>query len=86
MYAALKESPDKLTALVAVCKGLLNELVPLKPFAKICETFTSYYRNGQSLLPIVEAVRMLPEIREKLPGQHEYNNRFSVGTELKKTD
>lgn len=82
-YAGLKEVPQKLSALVAVCRALVNEEVPLVPFDKIYAVFSDRYRPAESLLPIVEAIRTLPEIQAKLPGQ-DSEQRFYLGNVFQK--
>jgi type III secretory pathway component EscV/tetratricopeptide (TPR) repeat protein len=67
----LRANPKKLSALVAVCKGLAAEGVPVRPFAKILEAFERQYSKQRSLQDIVERIRFLPDFRSKLPGNDE---------------
>ncbi len=58
----------KLTALTIVCRSLLAEGAPINPFAEVYGTFVNRYQSGQSPQVIVEAVRSLPSIVSRLPG------------------
>ncbi|MFN2510040.1 MAG: FHIPEP family type III secretion protein [Pyrinomonadaceae bacterium] len=52
----------------AVCRGLLAEAAPIKPFVQIYETFEQLYTSGVSAHDIVEEIRSLPGLRPRLPG------------------
>lgn len=78
----LKSSPEKLSALTAVCRGLLAEGVPIKPFGPIYDAFEKLGSEGQALWQIVERVRLLPEVRPKLPGNEMDYEKLRLGTEF----
>lgn len=65
---SLSSDPDKFIALLTVCRSLLAEEVPLRPFDKLWSEFNSLYMLGKPLEVIVEAVRQIPDIRDRLPG------------------
>lgn len=57
-----------LGALVLVLGNLLEEGAPLVPFRPIVETFLTLRAAGRERLEILRAARLLPGIREQLPG------------------
>ena len=67
-------SRPALDALTNVCKGLLAERVPIRPFEQLCTTFKELHDQGVRPRDIVERVRLMPQFRENLPGreQHSY--------------
>lgn len=80
----LANAPEKLSACVAVCRGLLAENVPLKPFGLIYDLFDELYSQGKSLSEILERVRLLPDLRTKLPGNSNNYNLRRLGDDLEK--
>jgi type III secretory pathway component EscV/tetratricopeptide (TPR) repeat protein len=69
----MRASPSKFTALTTVCKGLLAERAPIKPFGEIIRMFNGLYSESANLQDIVESIRYL--FRSRLPGndgRHEF--------------
>ncbi|MDQ6608271.1 MAG: FHIPEP family type III secretion protein, partial [Bacteroidota bacterium] len=83
-YNEIQGKPQKQSAFVAVCKGLVSEQSPLLSLGKIYETFNELYKPEHSLLEIVEAARLLPEVRSKLSGQEVHRTLLPLGTEFQK--
>jgi type III secretory pathway component EscV/Tfp pilus assembly protein PilF len=65
---ALRAAPEKLAALVSVCRALAAERAPLKPFAEIYALFERLYAERAGLQSIVEGARALPALRRALRG------------------
>jgi type III secretory pathway component EscV/tetratricopeptide (TPR) repeat protein len=58
-----------LSPLTNVCRGLVAEGAPLRPFTEICKTFKSLTDDGLRPRDVVERIRLLPEVRNALPGR-----------------
>jgi type III secretory pathway component EscV/tetratricopeptide (TPR) repeat protein len=69
MRDAIAGSPGALDALTNVCRGLLAENVPIRPFDQLCATFKQLHDEGVKPRDIVERVRLTPQFRENLPGR-----------------
>lgn len=74
VFDEITNSPEKLTALTRVLKGLVSEEVPIKPFDEIFDAFDKLYSAGENCLTIVETIRSSDKIRPELPGN---NNKYS---------
>lgn len=64
----LKEKLEELTKLTAVCRGLLMERTPIRPFAEMYKSFAQLDGQGMSPGQIAEEVRALPDFRPRLLG------------------
>ena len=64
----LRNDPDKMTSLLTVCRALANEEVPLRPITEVWREFDRGYSKGETLEAIVEAIRRVPAIRQRLLG------------------
>jgi tetratricopeptide (TPR) repeat protein len=64
----IKQSTEKLTAMVQVLKALVIEQTPIIALESICTEFLAQYQPDLNLAEIVEHLRSLPEIRDRLPG------------------
>ncbi|GEM_PF-2017747 len=73
--AELRSSSGKLRALTQVCRGLVVEGVPIKPFGEIYKDFDRLYSGDVNFQDIVESIRSLPVLRARLPGN---DRRFSI--------
>lgn len=71
----VRSAPGKLAALTQVCKGLVSEEVPITPLTEIYSEFDRLYTNDANLQNIVESIRSLPALRQRLPGN---NSRYSI--------
>jgi type III secretory pathway component EscV/Tfp pilus assembly protein PilF len=81
-YEALEEvchSQQKLTALTTVWRALVVEGVPIKPFGEISKVFERLYSEGANLQSIVEAIRALPLLRSRLPGNDKQYSLLRLG-------
>lgn len=76
---SLADRPGKLTALTTVCRALLSERAPISPFREIYDLFEQLHSAGVGLQDIVEKVRSLPSIRERLPGNRPGYPLFETG-------
>jgi type III secretory pathway component EscV/tetratricopeptide (TPR) repeat protein len=82
--AEIRQSPQMVSALTTVCKALLAEQVPIRPFTVLCAIFKDLYTDRVGLRDIVERIRSDVAFRERLPGndgQHAYlalGNRFEA--------
>lgn len=74
--------PEKLSALTAVCRALVQERVPIKPFGEICEVFDGLYSGGTNLQNIVENVRTLPALGPALWGNDPQYSLLPLGPRL----
>jgi type III secretory pathway component EscV len=77
--AALKQSPELLTAFTQVMRGLLAERVPIKPVDRIWDRFIQLAREGIPLAEIIEEIRYLPDVRTSLPGNSGNYNLYATG-------
>jgi flagellar biosynthesis component FlhA/Tfp pilus assembly protein PilF len=75
----LKNGLEKLSALTGVCRALLSEGTPIRPFAAIYKGFAKLLAEGQSLNAIAEEIRTLPEVCPKLQGNNENFTHFRLG-------
>lgn len=66
--ADIRASSRATTALTMVCRALLAEGVTVQPIHQICACFDEPQRCGVGLRELVERIRSLPEIRDRLPG------------------
>ena len=71
--------PGKLTALTTVCRALVSERAPISPFREICELFEKLESSGVCLQDIVEEVRRMPSIKDRLPGNRAGYPLFETG-------
>jgi tetratricopeptide (TPR) repeat protein len=71
-----RKSPALLGALISVLRGLLEEGVPITDLEAILDVFNAGLEKAEGLVNTVEAVRSLPQLRAKLPG----NRPFDSGT------
>src|SRR5262249_53826098 len=76
----IRASSRMLTALTTVCRALVSEEVPIRPFHDVCATFRNMYANGVNLQEIVERIRLLPAFRERLPGNDGRRTLMNLGT------
>ena len=67
------------TALTSVCRALVAEEVPIRPFQEVYASFRDMRGSGTSLREIVERVRALPAIREGLPGNDAQRSFVRLG-------
>jgi hypothetical protein len=67
----LRRAPAELSTLVALLRGLLDELVPLTDLAAIVQCFEAGLTEGRDRLAIMAAVRRLPAVRPLLPGNED---------------
>jgi tetratricopeptide (TPR) repeat protein len=74
----LRRDPGVLTVLVLVIQNLLEEQVPALPFRPIVETVVTLQSATPDRLRILQAVRLLPDVRPRLPGNGEGNYCFTV--------
>lgn len=75
--------PNGWVSLTCVLRALLAEQVPIVPFALLVEQFMARCEKGASLAEIVEAIRGLPEICARLPG-NDGEGMFELDEELEK--
>jgi type III secretory pathway component EscV/tetratricopeptide (TPR) repeat protein len=68
-FSDLQTSPGKLTSLTSVCCSLVTEGVPITPFPPIYEAFDNLC-SGNNLQEVAEAIRSLPSLRPRLPGNN----------------
>ena len=73
---------ERLTALAAVARGLVAEEVPIRPFGSIYETFNDLYPK-HPLREIVERIRQLPEVRNKLWESGRFEDVLGFGPHLR---
>jgi tetratricopeptide (TPR) repeat protein len=66
--ADLRRDPVALSALVLVLRNLLEEQAPLLALRPILETFFSMYARQTERLRTLQAIRLLPDVRRRLPG------------------
>jgi type III secretory pathway component EscV/tetratricopeptide (TPR) repeat protein len=64
----IRASSEMVTSLTAVCKALLAEEVPIRPFEELCATFKSCRESNIGLRETVERIRGVAAIRAQLPG------------------
>lgn len=64
----IRASSAAITALTTVCKALLAEEVPLRPFEELCAVFKSCHQSGVGLRETVERIRGVASMRAQLPG------------------
>lgn len=67
-----------LVDLACVLRAMLKEEVPLQPLESITRKFLDLSAAGASLGDMVAAMRLLPEIRPRLPGNHERSTLFAL--------
>ena len=82
--AQVLAAPTAISALTNVCRALASESISLKAFAEIVRTFKSLYDSGLRPHDIVERVRLVPAVRDTLPGRDRRNyirttERFEAG-------
>jgi FHIPEP family/Tetratricopeptide repeat len=65
------ESTARLTALVTVLRAMLREWVPIAPIQAIVHRFLELSDEGENLIAAVERLRSLPELVQRLPGNHD---------------
>ena len=73
--AEIRQSSRMVSALTTVCKALVAEEVPIRPFPVLCAIFKDRYADGVGLRGIVEHIRGHSAFRKNLPGndlQHAY--------------
>ena len=66
--AALLRDPSVLSGLVQVVRNLVDERVPVLAFRSIVEAFLELHAHGTPRLDILKAIRLLPGVRHRLPG------------------
>jgi hypothetical protein len=71
-----------LTRLVQAAAALLNESVPSEPIGAICERFWALEQEQASLETTVRELRMIPELRQKLPGNRPPDKLVTVSAPL----
>jgi type III secretory pathway component EscV/tetratricopeptide (TPR) repeat protein len=64
----IRASSGIVTAFATVCRALVAEEVPIRPFEDLCVAFTRIYANNVSPREIVEHIRGLAPFRTLLPG------------------
>jgi type III secretory pathway component EscV/tetratricopeptide (TPR) repeat protein len=80
VLAEIRQSPQMITALTAVCKALVAEEVPICPFPVLCATFKDLYANGVGLRDIAERIRSHLAFRARLPGNDGKHSYLRLGT------
>ena len=68
---AIRGASTTLSALVNVCRALAAENVTVGPFEELCKNFKTLYHDNIRPREIAERLRLLPAIRESLPGRNE---------------
>lgn len=79
---AVIDRPEALSSLAAALRGLLSERVPVVAFDSICRRFLELLDGGREVTEIVEELRMLPDLRERLPGNHAQTTAFALGDDV----
>jgi flagellar biosynthesis component FlhA len=77
--------PTLLTAFTRALHALLSENVPTIDFEVLCEGFMKEWSKTMHLDQTVAALRLLPEIREKLPGTQASIALLKLGRSLEQT-
>jgi flagellar biosynthesis protein FlhA len=67
----LRRDPSVLTGLVLIMQNLLEEDVPVLPLRPIVETFVTLRATATDRLRILQAIRLIPDLRARLPGNTE---------------
>lgn len=75
----MRTATEKLSALTAVCRALVEERVPIKAFGVIFEVFNRLYSKGTNLQDIVENIRPLPQFSPALRGNDEQHSLLPLG-------
>lgn len=78
------ERPATLTELAAVCRSLLEEGVPIKPFAAIVSMADRLLSQGQGLADVVREVRASEPFVKRLPGKDGRHEIHPVGPAFEK--
>jgi type III secretory pathway component EscV len=78
----IQKSRKHITKLVLVIKALLDEEVPITEFEAICSEFEHLYRKKTDVTTIVERIRMISKIRQKLPGNNDEFWFYQLGERL----
>jgi tetratricopeptide (TPR) repeat protein len=68
LLQAVRNSRHGLVGLTIVFKALLTEEVPITPIRKVVEEFLKLSIEENNLAALAETVRLLPELKRKLPG------------------
>lgn len=74
----IAESPEMVSGLVHVLRMLAMERVPIVAMPEVCERFAELHAEAVDPILMVERLRQLPAIREKLPG----NEKLSANPEV----
>ena len=78
--AEIRQSPRMVTALTTVCKALVAEEVPIRPFPLLCAIFKDLYTDHVGLRDIAERIRSHLAFREHLPGNDGQHSYLRLGT------
>ncbi len=79
VYEQIMRTPEKITALTQVLKGLVSEQVSIAAFEQICEKFVELLAAGTNLLSVIEHLRSLPDILPALPGNDSRYSFYRIG-------
>jgi type III secretory pathway component EscV len=75
----IRASSEMVTALTTVCKALLAEEVPIRPFEELCAAFKSCHQSDVGLRETVERIRGVAAIRAQLPGNEADRSLLKLG-------
>jgi type III secretory pathway component EscV/Tfp pilus assembly protein PilF len=75
----MRSEPEKLSALAAVSRALVEERVPIVSSGQIYEVFNRLYSRSTNLQKIVENIRALPELSAALRGNDKQYSLLPLG-------
>jgi tetratricopeptide (TPR) repeat protein len=76
--AALLRDSSALSGLVQVLRNLVDERVPVLALRSIVETFLELHPHGTRRIDILKAIRLLPDVRHRLPGNGQPTSYFCL--------
>jgi tetratricopeptide (TPR) repeat protein len=76
--AALLRDFRALSGLVQVLRNLVDERVPVLALRSIVETFRELHPHGTQRLDMLKAIRLLPDVRPRLPGNEQPTSYFCL--------
>jgi len=79
----LAKSPEKVSALTEILQGLVAEKVPITALDDLCRFFIDNYGHKTAEY-IIEKMRMLNKVREKLPGNSKDYTLLPIGEDFEK--
>ena len=69
LASTISKTPEALSALTNTCRALASELVPIQPLESLNQTVKSLVDTGTRPREIAERFRLLPAVRDSLPGR-----------------